>query len=128
MKHFVLKIDVDKAAVLLQEAVAAYPMGLVAHINGQANCAKKGIAVPADQILEIFRPDFAIRVWKAEKTAGIDIPLRIHLYDQDGKTHVMFRTPHKVFAPYNNVELMNIAEELAPSFNTILSALDPYLI
>ncbi|MBT9612028.1 MAG: DUF302 domain-containing protein [Burkholderiales bacterium] len=128
MQHFVVNIDVDQAAALLQAAVAAYPMGLVAHINGQANCAKKNIAVPADQILEVFRPDFAIRVWKAEKTAGIDIPLRIYLFDQDGKTHVLFRTPHEVFAPYNNAALMNIAEELAPIFNTLLSALDPYKI
>ena len=126
MKHFEVNLDVDKAAALLQAAIAAYPMGLVAHINGQANCAKKGIAVPADQILEVFRPDFAIRVWKAEKAAGIDIPLRIYLYAQGSQTHVLFRTPHEVFAPYNNAELINIAEELAPIFDTILSALNLY--
>jgi uncharacterized protein (DUF302 family) len=126
MKYFVVTIDVDKAAALLQEAIAAYPMGLVAHINGQANAAKKGITVPADQLLEVFRPDFAIRVWQAEKAAGIDIPLRIHLYDLDGQTHILFRTPQEVFAPYNNAALMTIAEELTPIFDTILAALDPY--
>lgn len=128
MKHVVVNIGVDKTAMLLQEAVAAYPMGLVAHINGQANCAKKGITVPADQILEVFRPDFAMRVWQAEKAAGIDIPLRIHLYEQNGQTHVAFRTAHEVFAPYNNTALIKIAEELAPIFDTILSSLDPYQV
>jgi len=128
MQHFLVQLDVDQAAAVLQAAVAAYPMGLVAHINGQANCAKKGISVAADQILEVFRPDFAIRVWQAEKAAGIDIPLRIYLYDQDGHTHVQFRTPQEVFAPYHNAALMRIADELAPIFNTLLAALDPHKI
>jgi uncharacterized protein (DUF302 family) len=79
----------------LTEAAQAVPMGVLAHINGQANCAKKGIEVPADQVLEIFRPDFAIRVWKAHKPAGIDIPLRIHLYAADGKTVVSYRTAER---------------------------------
>jgi len=128
MKHFLVNIDMEQTAKLLQKAIAAYPMGLLAHINGQANCAKKGFVVPADQLLEIFRPDFAMGVWQAEKAAGIDIPLRIHLYEQNGQTHVAFRTPQELFAPYNNTALTKIAEELAPIFNTILSSLDPYQI
>jgi hypothetical protein len=58
------QLDADAAAAKLTAAVQAVPMGLVAHINGQANAAKTGISVPADQILEVFRPDFAIRVWR----------------------------------------------------------------
>ena len=128
MKHFEIKLGADKAVAILQETALAIPMGVVSHINGQANCAKKGITVPADQILEIFRPDFAIKVWNAEKSAGIDIPLRIHVYEFGGKTHVTFRTPEEVFLPYNNPELMKTAEELTPIFDQILASLDPYRI
>lgn len=126
MLRITVNLDADTAAAKLSEAVQAVPMGLVAHINGQANAAKKGIAVPADQILEVFRPDFAIRVWKAEKAAGIDIPLRIHLYDAGGKTQVAFRTAQEVFAPYANPELDAIAADLDPIFAGILAVLDPY--
>jgi len=126
MIRFTVNLDTDTAAAKLTEAVQAVPMGLVAHINGQANAAKKGITVPADQILEVFRPDFAIRVWKAEKAAGMDIPLRIHLYETAGKTVVAFRTAEEVFAPYANGELNAIAADLDPIFTGILSALDPY--
>lgn len=119
-------LDADAAAAKLIEAIQAVPMGLVAHVNGQANAAKKGIAVPADQILEVFRPDFAIRVWKAHKPAGIDIPLRIHLYEADGKTRVAFRTAREVFAPYANAELDAIAGELDPIFAALLATLNPY--
>lgn len=128
MKTFTVKLDTDKTAQLLIEAVAAYPMGLVAHINGQANCAKRGIQVPADQILEIFRPDFAVRVWKTEKSAGIDIPLRVHLYQRDGNTVVTFRTARSVFAPYANPELDRIAVDLDGIFDQLLATLEPHRI
>jgi uncharacterized protein (DUF302 family) len=126
MITFTVNIDADTAAVKLTEAAQAVPMGVLAHINGQANCAKKGITVPADQILEIFRPDFAIRVWQAHKPAGLDIPLRIHLYDADGKTVVNFRTAGEVFAPFASPALDAIAGDIDPIFTRILAALDPY--
>lgn len=125
MITFTVNLDADSAAARLTEAVGAVPMGLVAHVNGQANAARKGISVPADQILEVFRPDFAIRVWNAHKPAGIDIPLRIHLYDAGGRTVVAFRTAAEVFAGYANPALDAIAADLDPIFTRILASLDP---
>lgn len=119
-----VSLTADAAAAKLTEAAQAVPMGLVAHINGQTNAAKRGLAVPADQILEVFRPDFAIRVWRAEKAAAIDIPLRIHLYEAEGKTFVAFRTAREVFAPYANPALDAIADELDPIFAGILGTLE----
>ncbi len=126
MISFTVNLDADSAATKLTEAAQAVPMGVLAHLNGQANCAKKGITVPADQILEIFRPDFAIRVWQAHKPAGIDIPLRIHLYEAGGKTVVNYRTAGEVFAPYASASLDAIAGDIDSIFARILAALDPY--
>lgn len=126
MIRMTVNLDPDTAVAKLIEAVHSVPMGLVAHINGQANAAKRGLTVPADQILEVFRPDFAIRVWQADKAAGIDIPLRIHIYEAAGRTVVAFRTAREVFAPYANPALDAIAAELDPIFARILGALEPY--
>jgi uncharacterized protein (DUF302 family) len=121
---FSVRLSVEQAIERLQAAVAGVPMGLVAHINGQANCAKKGIEVPPDQILEIFRPDFAVKVWAADRRAGLDIPIRIHVCAQDGKTRVACRMPSAVFAPYGNETLAAIGRELDGIFARILAALD----
>ncbi len=126
MITFCANLDAATASRLLIEAVAAQGMGLVGHIDGQANAAKRGVTVEADQILEVFRPDFAVRVWQAEKCAGIDIPLRIHIYAAAGKTHIAMRSAHTVFAPYCNLELNKIADELQPIFDNILACLTPY--
>jgi uncharacterized protein (DUF302 family) len=126
MIRFAVSISVDEAADKLIAAIAAYPMGLVAHANGQANCAKKGIEVPADQVLEVFRPDFAVKVWQAEKAAGIDIPLRIHLYEADARTWVAYRPAVEVFKPYANPQLDVLGGELDHIFNQLLATLDAW--
>lgn len=126
MIRFAVSLSVDEAAEKLIAAIAAYPMGLVAHADGQANCAKKGIAVPADQVLEVFRPDYAVRVWAADKAAGIDIPLRIHLYEADARTWVAHRPASEVFKPHVNPQLDVLGGELDAIFDQLLATLDPW--
>lgn len=126
MIRFAVSLPVAEAAEKLVAAIAAYPMGLVAHADGQANCAKKGIAVPADQVLEVFRPDYAVKVWAADKAAGIDIPLRIHLYEAGGRTWVAHRPASDVFRPYVNPQLDVLGGELDAIFNQLLAALDAW--
>lgn len=128
MIRFAVSLSVDEAAEKLIAAIASYPMGLVTHANGQANCAKKGITVQADQILEVFRPDYAVKVWAAEKAAGIDIPLRIHLYEADGRTWVAYRTASETFKSYVNPQLDVLGGELDAIFNQLLSTLDTWCL
>lgn len=126
MIRFAVSLSVDEAVEKLLAAITAYPMGLVAHANGQANCAKKGIAVPADQVLEVFRPDYAVKVWAADKTAGIDIPLRIHVYEAGDKTWVAHRTASETFRPYASRQLDAVGAELDLVFNQLLATLNPW--
>lgn len=122
MLTYVHTDSVDEVVAALNAAITDNKMRVVSHINGQANAAKIGRSVPADQILEVFRPDFAVRVWQACKSAGLDIPLRIHVYeDETGNSVVSYRTAAETFAAYNNAELMSIAKELDALFTTILS-------
>lgn len=120
MKTFISALNADEAIEKLISGVESEGMRVVAQINGQANAAKMGKIVAADQLLGIFRPDFAIRVWAACKEAGIDIPVRIHVYEAEGVTNVACRMPSEIFAAYGSEPLMEIAEELDGIFNNIL--------
>lgn len=104
----------------LRTAVAEQGMRLVSHIDGQANAARIGHEVPGDQIFEVFRPDFAVRVWAACKPAGIEIPLRVHVYEEGDAVVVACRLPSEVFARYGVPELSLIAAELDPIFTAIV--------
>lgn len=126
MPHFAVTLGVDEAVGVLKDALAQVPLNVAAHINGQANAARAGVAVPADQILEVFRPDLAMKVWQAHKPAGIDIPLRFHLYENGGRTWIRFRTPSETFARHRSAALDRVAQELDPLFARALAALDTY--
>ena len=121
MKTFVTKLDAEAAVAALLTGIESENMRVVAHINGQANAAKMGKTVPADQILEVFRPDFAIRVWEACKPAGHDIPLRIHVYEEGDAVKVACRMPTEVFAPFGSEALDAIGVELDAIFERILA-------
>lgn len=120
MKTFTTPMSAEDAVKALLAGIEAQNMRVVAHINGQANAAKMGKEVPADQILEIFRPDFAIRVWAACKPAGHDIPLRIHVYEEGDEVKVACRMPTEVFAPFASNDLDEIGKELDIIFDAIL--------
>mgnify|MGYP001828324326 CR=1 FL=1 len=121
MKLLFSSLGAEGTVAKLLEGIEAANMRVVAHINGQANAAKMGKQVPADQILEVFRPDFAIRVWDACKPAGHDIPLRIHVYEDGDAVKVACRMPTEVFAPYGVAALDAIGIELDAIFDEILA-------
>lgn len=121
MKTFKTGLSADQAVERLKAGIEAENLRVVAHINGQANAKLIGREVPADQILEVFRPDFALRVWAACKPAGHDIPLRIHVYEDGGATHVACRLPTETFAPYGSAALTAVGAELDAIFLRILS-------
>jgi uncharacterized protein (DUF302 family) len=121
MKSFKTAMSANDAVAALTAGIEAENMRIVAHINGQANAAKMGKEVPADQILEVFRPDYAIRVWAACKPAGHDIPLRIHVYEDGDDVMVACRMPSEVFAPFDSPELDAIGSELDQIFSNILA-------
>jgi uncharacterized protein (DUF302 family) len=124
MKTLTTTLSADDAVEALKGGIEAAGMRLVSHINGQANAKLIGKEVPADQILEVFRPDFAIRVWEACKPAGHDIPLRIHVYEEGGQTKVACRLPSEVFEPYGSDALMVVGSELDGIFNSILGSVE----
>ncbi|MHB8254501.1 MAG: DUF302 domain-containing protein [Acidiferrobacter sp.] len=113
-------ISCDEAIERLKAAATALSMGVVAHIDGQANAAKRGLVVDCDQILEVFRPDFALQVWAVDKAAGLDIPIRFHVYKESGRTVVAYRSPSDIFAPYGHGELARLGAELDRIFAAIL--------
>jgi len=121
MKLLLSGLGAEETVAKLLQGIEAANMRVVAHINGQANAAKMGKQVPADQILEVFRPDFAIRVWDACKPAGHDIPLRIHVYEEGDQVKVACRMPTEVFAPFGVAELDAIGVELDDIFGGILA-------
>jgi uncharacterized protein (DUF302 family) len=58
----------------LERAIADEKMALVCHANAQRGAAARGVAIKGNQVLMVFRNDFAVRLLAADPAAGFEAP------------------------------------------------------
>ncbi len=111
----------DALVSRVEAAVAENKMGLVAQASASRGAAARGVRIPGNAVLMVFRNDYAVRMLQASVAAGIEAPLRIYVTENaDGTATLSYRTPSAVFAPYRNDKLDEIAKELDPVFERIV--------
>ena len=116
--HHDFKTTVER----LEKAITNNDMLLVARASASAGAAKRGIQIPGDAVLLVFRSDFAVRMLRAEVAAGIEAPIPIHIIETtDGKAAIAYRRPSTVFNPYVRKDLDDMAGELDKIFDRIVT-------
>ena len=111
----------SKVAEALEQSIAEQKMALVCHANAQRGATARGVTIPGNQVMMVFRNDFAVRLLAADPKAGFEAPIRIYLYENpDGTATVTYRTPSAVLAPYPHPAVRAVAAELDPIFKAIV--------
>ncbi len=111
----------DALAARIEKAVAEHKMGLVAQASASRGAAARGVKIPGNLVLMVFRNDYAVRMLNASVPAGIEAPLRIYITENpDGTASLTYRTPSAVFAPYGSKALDEMAKELDGIFQNIV--------
>jgi uncharacterized protein (DUF302 family) len=111
----------DASVARLEKAIEANRMGLVAQASASRGAAARGVKIPGNVVLMVFRNDYAVRMLAASVPAGIEAPLRIYITENsDASTTVTYRKPSAVFAPYGSAELDRLARELDPVLEKIV--------
>jgi uncharacterized protein (DUF302 family) len=111
----------EKVAAALERAITEQKMALVCHANAQKGAAARGVTIKGNQVMLVFRNDFAVRLLAADAQAGFEAPIRIYLYENpDGTATVSYLPPSVVFAPYRHPEVQAVAAELDPIFKVII--------
>lgn len=117
------KYSFEALRARLENAINKEEMGIVATASASAGAAARGVRIPGNAVLMVFRNDYAIRMLQASVSAGIEAPLRLYLTENfDGKASLSYRPPSAVFAPYHNDKLDDMARELDPIFERIVRA------
>lgn len=112
----------DALVARLEQAIAANGMGLVAQASASRGAAARGVKIPGNAVLMVFRNDYAVRMLEASVAAGIEAPLRLYVTENaDGTAAITYRRPSAVFAPYGNAKLDAMAKELDPIFDKIVA-------
>lgn len=83
-----------QVAQALEQAIGEAGMALVYHADAQRGAAARGVRIRGNQVLMVFRNDFAVRLLAADPAAGFEAPLRIYLYENaDGTATVSYVPP-----------------------------------
>ncbi|MDA1001182.1 MAG: DUF302 domain-containing protein [bacterium] len=115
------RVSFEKSASALEQAIKKNKMGLVSRASAQRGAASIGVKIKGNQVIGVYRPDFAVRMLKASVPAGIEAPIRIYIYENgDGTATITYKKPSDVFRPYGNAELDKMAAELDVIFDRIV--------
>lgn len=105
----------------LEQAITDNKMVLVAQASASRGAASRGVKIPGNIVLMVFRNDYAVRMLEANVEAGIEAPLRIYVTEEaDGSTRVSYPLPSAVFRPYGDARIDAMAQELDPIFERIV--------
>jgi uncharacterized protein (DUF302 family) len=111
-----------RAAAALEQAISNNKMALVCHANAQQGAAGRGVAMKGNQVLMVFRNDFAVRLVAADPATGFEAPIRIYIYENgDGTATISYVPPSRLFARYNHPEVNKVAAELDAIFGAIVN-------
>jgi uncharacterized protein (DUF302 family) len=92
--------DVASVVELLQEALDARDVRLFAAIDHAVGARSVGLELP-DEVLLIFgNPAVGTALMQVDPRAGLDLPLRMLVWSQDGTTRIGYDDPVELAARY----------------------------
>lgn len=104
----------------LEQAVTANDFAVVTRASASAGAAARGVTIPGNLVIGVFRNDYAVRMLEASVPAGIEAPLRFYVTENaDGTATLTYRMPSAIFAPYGVPALDAVAAELDPIWQQI---------
>lgn len=107
----------------LKAAIKAEKMLLVTQASASAGAKGRGLTIPGNRIVGVYRNDYAVRMLEASVAAGIEAPIRFYVTENsDGTATLSWKTPSFVFAPYmdeGGEKLAELAAELDEVFRSI---------
>ncbi len=107
----------------LKAAIKAEGMHVVTQAGPTAAAKSRGIIIPGNRVVGVYRNDYAVRALAASTAAMIEAPIRFYVTENDdGTATLSYKTPSAVFAPYldeGGAALSAIAAELDAIFAAI---------
>ena len=107
----------------LRSAIEEEGMLIVTQASASDGARGRGLSIPGNRVIGVYRNDYAVRMLEASVTAGIEAPIRFYVTENaDGTATLSWKTPGFVFAPYmeeGGQALQELARELDQVFSSI---------
>ncbi len=98
----------------LDAAVEAEGFFVVTRASASVGASRRGVTIPGNMIVGVYRNDYAVRMLAASVPSGIEAPPRFYITETpDGTASLTWRSPSAIFAPYDGGQaLKDMAAEL----------------
>lgn len=107
----------------LREAVEAEGMFVVTEAGPTDAAANRGVTIPGNRVVGVFRNDYAVRILRLSVPAMIEAPMRFYVTENDdGSATLSWKTPSHLLEPYVDAageELETVGRELDTLFTAI---------
>jgi uncharacterized protein (DUF302 family) len=96
----IIPLSVTDAVEALTQALAARHIELFAVVDHGAGARSVGLEL-GDEVLAIFgNPAVGTRLMQEDRMTGLDLPLRLLIWAEDGATHIAYSDPHSLANRY----------------------------
>jgi len=86
--------DFDTTYAALEEAItAAGPLGIVARLDHAANAANAELELPPTKLIVFGNPSLGSGLMAERQTAGIDLPQKMLVYEEEGGVSIAWNDP-----------------------------------
>ncbi len=103
--------DYDGTIAALKKAVSGGGMMVLAEINQGKILEMTGLKINAHSFF-IGNPNMGKKAFSADPAVGVVIPVRVNLYEKDGKTYINYFKPSDLLAGSGNEQTLMIAKML----------------
>jgi uncharacterized protein (DUF302 family) len=117
-----IKLPVAEAAILAIKNLQAKDFIIFCDIDHQANAKKAGLEMPASRVIIFGNPVAGTKLMMTDMAVSLDLPLRLALVEQEGKTFVIHHTTEDFCRDYS-LDNHPVLEKIAHMFTNLVAEL-----
>lgn len=116
--------SVHTAVTALCEAARDAGMTIFASIDHAAGARETGLELADEVVVLLGSPKAGTVLMQADARTGLDLPLRVLVWDDGGTTHVAWRDPRLLASEHGLAGLDAMLDKMASGLRTVIGALD----
>ncbi len=116
------KLTVGEAVARLRSSLENKNIKLFAHIDHQAAANDAGMELAEEQVLVFGDPRVGTNLMQEQPQIGIELPLKILIWNDNGSTKVGYRDPLSYLEEFGIVQNRQIIEKMSTLMATLVSS------
>ena len=112
--------NAEKTMTLLREVVQEKGLNIFTEIDHSAGAENAGLDLEPVSVLIFGNPNVGTKLMQADPRMGIELPLRILVWESDGKTYMGYFDPEGFIDNYELDEELQILQNIRKALGSIV--------